>query len=357
MAPDRRRRCRVVGLLALGGGIAAAAGAWLAAPGADPTASEPVPVDEAGTPIPLAAGARFRVLTWNVQYAAGRRQHFFYDGGTAVRVSEGVVRATLGGLQAVIAAEAPDLVLLQEVDRDSRRTARIDQVPPLAAAAGAAAVATAPCHRARYVPVPLRDPLGRVDMHVALLSRFALAGAHRLPLPLLRESRARQAFNLKRALLWATLPVEGGPSLDVAVTHLSAFSFGDGTLPRQVAVLDAWMREREAAGRPFVLGGDLNLLPPGDDPGRLGADAAEYADDPNPAVALLAAHRCVFPTEDLLRPGHRTYLPYGADRPDRVLDYLFVGPGVEVEDARVLQEHRDLSDHVPIRADLRLAAP
>ena len=117
------------------------------------------------------------------------------------------------------------------------------------------------------------------------------------------------------------------------------------------------MREREAAGRPFVLAGDLNLLPPGADPARLGADAGEYADDPNPVQALLSAHRSVFPAADLLRPDHRTYLPYGAAQPDRVLDYVFVGPGVEVEDARVLQEHRDLSDHVPLRADLRLPGP
>jgi endonuclease/exonuclease/phosphatase family metal-dependent hydrolase len=354
--PDRHPLRWVVGLLALGGGIAAA-GAWLKRPGPDPVGSEPVPVDRSGTPVPLAAGARLRVLSWNVQYAAGRRQHFFYDGGTAVHVPEGDVRATLEGLQAVIRAEAPDLVLLQEVDRDSARTGRIDQLPPLASAADAASVASATYHRSRFVPTPLGDPLGRVDLHLALLTRFRIAQAHRLALPLLKESRIRQAFDLKRAVLWASLPTEGGPALDVAVTHLSAFSLGDGTLPRQVAVLDAWMREREAARTPFVLAGDLNLLPPGDDPRRLGADAGEYADDPNPLVDLLAAHRSVFPAADLLRPDRRTFLPYGADRPDRVLDYLFVGPGVEVEDARVLQEYRDLSDHVPLSADLRLPGP
>ncbi|MBN1335689.1 MAG: endonuclease/exonuclease/phosphatase family protein [Deltaproteobacteria bacterium] len=354
MRPDRRPLRRAVGLLALGGSIAAVA-VGLSRPGPDPKGSTPVPVEEVAPSRLLLAGERIRILSWNVQYAAGRRLHFFYDGGTAVHVPEGDVRATLEGLEAVIAAEAPDLVLLQEVDRDSRRTGRIDQVPPLATAARAACLATASYHRARFVPIPVRHPLGRVDMHLALLSRFPMTGAERVALPLLRESRLRRAFNLKRALLWATLPVEGGPDLDVAVTHLSAFSLGDGTLARQVVVLDAWMREREAARRPFVLAGDLNLLPPGDDPGRLGADAVEYADDPNPVEALLAAHRCVLPDPaEPLRPDQRTYLPFGATLPDRVLDYVFVGPGIEVEDARVLQEHRDLSDHVPLCVDLEL---
>jgi endonuclease/exonuclease/phosphatase family metal-dependent hydrolase len=191
-------------------------------------------------------------------------------------------------------------------------------------------------------------------MDLAVLSRFALAPGLRTALSPLREPWLRQQFNLRRALVTTEVPVEGGPPLAVGVTHLSAFSRGDGTLPRQVETLAAWMRARRAAGQSFVLGGDLNLLPPGDDPARLGADAAEYADQPNPADALLAAFRSVVPAERLLLPESRTYIPPGAMVPDRVLDYVFVSDDIEVIAAGPLPVDPMVSDHLPLRAELRL---
>lgn len=314
-----------------------------------PAPVEDVPVIATGVPrSPLRRGEPFTVLSWNVQYAAGREQHFFYDGGDAVRVDPAAVRSVLPGLAAGLAGA--DLALLQEVDRDSDRTGRIDELALLVP--GFQSWVSAPYHRSRFVPAPTRHPLGRMELHLALLSRFPLGDARRLALPLLREPRVRRAFNLKRALLEARVPLADGGALDVGVTHLSAFSRGDGTLPAQVGVLRAWMDERAAAGRPFVLAGDLNLLPPGDDPARL-PDAVEYADRPNPLDELLRRFRTVFPVGRLLDPDVRTYQPFGCP-PDRVLDYVFVSDDVEVLDARV--DATSLSDHRPIRAVLRLPA-
>lgn len=313
-----------------------------------PRPVEPVPVVSGDAPArPLRRGEPFTVLCWNVQYGAGRRRHFFYDGGDAVHADPGQVAETLAGLRDVVATA--DVALLQELDRDSDRTGRVDELMPLIP--GFTSWATTPYHRSRFVPHPPRHPLGRMDLHLALLSRAPLSDARRLALPLLREPRLRRAFNLKRAVLDARVAVEGDAGLDVAVTHLSAFSRGDGTLPAQVAVLAAWMDERRAAGRSFVLGGDLNLLPPGDDPARL-PDPEEYPDRPPPIEALIPRFRSVIAPARLLDPSVRTYQPF-ASAPDRVLDYLFVSDDVEVLEVGVLPS--DLSDHLPLRAVLRLA--
>ena len=157
------------------------------------------------------------------------------------------------------------------------------------------------------------------------------------------DSRIRRAFNLKRCVLHAEIPM-GDRKLAVAVTHLSAFSKGDGTMPLQVEVLRAWMEEREKAGQPFILAGDLNLLPPGDDPRRL-PDPDEYRDVPNPIGLLLPRFRSAAPLD------RHTYQPFGG-RPDRVLDYLFVSDDIDVIDAGPAPT--DLSDHLPLRATLRL---
>ena len=56
----------------------------------------------------------------------------------------------------------------------------------------------------------------------------------RYQLPLLQESRLRRLFNLRRACL--ATPLRGPSRVSLLNTHLSAFSFGDGTVDKQVAV-------------------------------------------------------------------------------------------------------------------------
>ncbi|MES2639157.1 MAG: endonuclease/exonuclease/phosphatase family protein [Myxococcota bacterium] len=323
-----------------------------------PVEREVVPVVTRGAAVPLDPALPFTVVSWNIQYAGTRRQKFFYDGGVAVHVPEADREIGLAAIAAELRAANADLVLLQEVDRDSDRTGRVDELAAVIDRAPYANFASAPCHRSRYVPAPSHAPLGRVDMHVALLARSALRSAARVQLPLLREPRWRQAFNLKRCLLTAQLPVAGWERpLHVAVTHLAAFSRGDGTLARQVAVLAEWMEAREQAGDPFVLGGDLNLLPPGDDPRRLGCDAIEYGDHPNPIERLIPRFRSVIEPARLLEPGNATYLPWGAVVSDRMLDYVFVSDGIEVIKAGPLTRPDPVSDHHPLRATLRLVRP
>ena len=167
---------------------------------------------------------------------------------------------------------------------------------------------------------------------------------------LMDEARVVQALNLKRALLTAEVPVAGlDQPLAVAVTHLSAFSFGDGTLEAQVAALADWMESRPP-GQPWVLAGDFNLLPPGDNRDRLAVERDLYADETNPIESLIPRFTTAFP--DPLDPAARTYLPFGADSPDRKIDYVFVGGPVRVQSAEVLVRHSDISDHLPIVLDV-----
>jgi endonuclease/exonuclease/phosphatase family metal-dependent hydrolase len=174
-------------------------------------------------------------------------------------------------------------------------------------------------------------------------------------LALLDEPRLFQALNLKRALLTAEIPVEGlEKPLAVAVTHLSAFSFGDGTHPKQVEALAAWMASHPP-DQPWILAGDMNLLPPGDDRNRLTTERELYADEPNPINQLIPRFTEVF--SDQLSPANRTYLPFGAAEPDRKIDYIFYGGPLEIRSAQVLREHSAISDHLPIRLEMVIPLP
>jgi len=311
----------------------------------EPAPRERVPVVRCGPARVARAGDWVRVLTWNLQYGGTRRHHFFYDGGDAVRVPLADVRDAVGAIGAVLRAADADLVFLQEVDRGSGRTGFVDQLAALQGGLGYPLQVSTPVHLTRFLPHPVARPLGQVVMHQCILSRVELGPAERIALPPLGESAVRRSFNLKRALLTSRV---GG--LRVGGTHLSAFSRGDGTLGRQVDALCAWAGE----GGPWLLAGDFNLLPAGDDPARLGRDAREYADGPGPMAALLATGRSVVPAERRLEPAFRTYLPPGADAPDRALDHLFVHPEVETRAPQVWPVAPWVSDHLPLVAEVRL---
>lgn len=338
-------------LVAVLGGVAG----YFIATEHQPAPIEPVEVACEGRAEGLVVGEPFTVLSWNLQYGASRRHRFFYDGGEAVHVPPEDVAWTVAAIQRVLREVEPDLALLQEVDRDSTRTGRKDQLPAFVEAVSATCTAATPYHLSPFVPTPPHQFLGRVDMELANLAKGPMLHASRIALPLLAEARYRRVFNLKRALLVSEVPIQGWDHpLAIANTHLSAFSFGDGTMAQQVEVLRQWISDRPP-GQPWILAGDFNLLPPGFDKEQLQVERDLYADQDNPISALL-------PTQlealgDQLDPANRTYLPFGATVPDRKIDYIFYGGPLRVEASDVLSQHNDISDHLPIVIRMVVPAP
>lgn len=304
----------------------------------------------------LPAGRGVSLLVWNVQFCAGRDLLFFYDDGDAVHVDPKRVRETIDEIAGVLRAFDADIVMLQEVDRGSDRTGRIDQHRELLARHPYPYHVSTPYYRNTYVPYPPHQHLGRVDMHLSIFSRFALREAVRRPLPDLREGLLRRQFNLKRASLEVGLPLTDGRRLSLLNTHLTAFSRGDGTLPAQIASVSQRMREIAEAGQPGIVGGDFNALPPGDNPARLGAAADLYRDEGCPIAALFEQLQSAIPAEahEDEPERWRTWLPHGAEVAERALDHVFSTQDVEYLDVSVASGVHHASDHLPLRVELQI---
>lgn len=301
------------------------------------------------------AGEPLKVLVWNVQYGASTKHHFFYDGGPTVSAPAEDVVWTLDAIAEVVREADADVVLLQEVDRGSDRTGRIDQHAELLRRLDLPCHASTPYFRSLYVPVPSQEHLGRVEMHLTVMSRVRLGRARRHQLALLDEPWWRQAFNLRRAVLEVEVPIDGGPSLVLLDTHLSAFSRGDGTLPKQVGQVQALAEQAVAAGHGVVLAGDFNSLPPVDDPGRLPERArALYADQDNPIAPLYEALKPAVSLDEIERSpeAYYTYAPFGLGRTDRMIDHIFGGGPVVLRSVSVRQDRLDISDHQPISVEV-----
>jgi endonuclease/exonuclease/phosphatase family metal-dependent hydrolase len=353
-------------LVLLSAGLAAAA--WVMT--YHPDAREPAPITCAGDAPLLAPGQTVKVLSWNVQYMAGKGHVFFYDvmGGEGPddRPTRESIEATLPGVARVIREENPDIVLLQEIEQGSSRTDYEDQIARLLAELPA----DYRCHtsayywKADFVPHP--RVMGAVGMKLAILSKYRLSRAVRHQLPEPPSDPITRLFSFKRAILEAGLPIAGagagaGRELVVLDTHLDAFAQGSDTMQRQVAMVSELLDRLSASGQPWLIGGDFNLLPPG---------AAAYErlkEHEKPAYLAETELRPLFERYQVV-PGPAeidgpdaalwfTHFPNDprVGAPDRTIDYIFFSDDLTPGRRQVRQhDTAALSDHFPIVVELTL---
>jgi len=376
--PSQRWRRRLIGVLAVSLALLAALAVAVWVSTYHPAGAEAVPVvcqDGAGEPGAAPPRARvgqpLKVMTWNVQFMAGKGYVFFYDvldgSGPDERPSPQAIAHTLDEVARVVRDEDPDVLLLQEVDDGAARTDGLDELAEL--------LRRLPgrrgCHaaawywKAAFVPHP--RILGRVGMKLVTLSRYEIARATRYQLPEMPADPLTRQFQLKRAVLETVLPMAGpdgrgeAGELVILNTHLDAFAQGSDTMERQVTQVLALLAEQDRAGRPWVLGGDFNLLATRGAYERLGAKQRAYFNPSTELAPLTARYRTVPSPAEIDGPeGVRwtTHFPNdpAVDHPDRTLDYLVLSPGIELGEHRV--RRRDtlaISDHLPVVATITAA--
>lgn len=230
--------------------------------------------------------APLRVLSYNIHHGEGT------DG-----------KVDLPRLAAVIKAARPDLVALQEVDRNTRRTGQVDQTAELARLTG--------LHGAFGKQIDFEGG----EYGQAVLSRFPIDAltVHWLPGTPDRERRIAAEARLK----------VDGKDLSFVTTHLHHLNAEFRA--QQVAALSDLFR---SSARPVILAGDFNATPEA------------------PPLTLLARDWTLATTA-------RSLLTYPAGQPAKMLDYIAYQPSARfrVLEATVL-DAAVASDHRPVLAVL-----
>jgi len=319
-------------------------------------------VKDAAPPV-LMPGQALKVMTWNIQYLAGKRYVFWYDmadgSGPDERPTPDDLAYNLDEVARVIRDEQPDIVLLQEVNDGAKNTDYTNQLALLQERV----TDIYPCSTEAFYWksdfVPDRHIYGSVGMKMATLSRFQMDKAERLQLPSSGGNLIGRQFEPRRALLVSYLPLRDGEHLAVVNTHLGDFKPGDDTLQRQVAATTQLLDTFEQAGTLWISGGDFNLLPQGQYQ-RLPAEQREqYAAD-SELHALWDKYPMIPSNDDANGEDRRKwYTRFPNDPrlsgPDRTLDYLFYSPRLKRVDAQVRQADTLLiSDHLPVIGRLLL---
>ena len=308
-------------------------------------------------------GRTLKVMSYNVQFMAGKGYVFFFDlpddAGPDERPTPTDVSHTIDEVARVIRAEDPDIILLQEVDDGARRTDYEDQLSRL--------LAKLPpdycCHsstfywKARFVPH--RRIMGAVGMKLSTISKYRITSAVRHSLPPVPRNPLVRQFHPKRAILETRLPVEGAKDLVVLNLHLEAFPQNSDVMGKQVARLEALLRDLDRSGHPWVMGGDFNLLPPGQYARLPAGQRVAYRE--NTEMDVLYGVYQVCPTLENLGGSDRsqwfTHFPNdpGISAPDRTIDYLILPRETQVREAHVRQQDTlEISDHLPLVMTFRV---
>jgi endonuclease/exonuclease/phosphatase family metal-dependent hydrolase len=295
-------------------------------------------------------GETLTVISWNIGYASlDAEQDFFMDGGKRVRPeTDGSVRANLAGICDYIAAAGADVVLLQEVDRRSRRSYYVDETNVLAESFGGTA-AYAPNFRCIFVPFPVPRFIGPVDSGLLTMSRLVTGQAERIGLTVPFKWPVRIA-NLKRCLLVERIPVEGTEADLVLVNlHLEAYDTGGGR-EIQTRELREFLYREYRQGNYVIAGGDFNQNFPDIDEKLFALKDTKYFMPGLLSEADLEPFwRFAFdprvPSSRLLNE------PYSGDYAATqlyVIDGFLVSPNVEVITVKTDDAQFRYSDHNPV---------
>ncbi len=312
-----------------------------------------------------------KIMTWNIKFG-GARIDFFFDGwGDEVLMDENVVIDNMHQITDYIQFVNPDIVLLQEVDIDSKRSAYVDQVQFILDNTDINYGAYASQWKADFVP---SDGIGRMNSGNAILSKWQITSAERIALPLIGEQDTlTQYFYLRRNILKTIIEIEN-MELPVLNTHTAAYS-KDGTKKEQIDIFKAELDAIDTESIRFVAGGDLNAIPPGslnylgdlfpDRPDDL-LDNFEVEDyDVTELQELYDDYSPALPLEDYLTeeeagvyvsPFYTHSIKIIPDSIDwnRKLDFLFTNhiTGWIANSDSTHQDTREFSDHCPVTVEM-----
>lgn len=339
---------------------------WLLADqlGWQPEPREALPVACRGPAAPLVPGQTLKVMSWNIQYLAGKGYVFWYDEGQGddTRPTEQDLAFNLDEVARVIRADNPDIVLLQELDTDAKASAYQDQLALLRERL----VDLYPCAVQAYDWkadfVPDWHVFGSAGRGLATLSRYPIKQAERLALPSAPGNALSRLLQPQQAVLASYLPLRDGGHLAVLNTHLAPYTAGSDVQRQQVQYVSEHLDTLESQGTPWLIGGDFNLLPLGQYRRLNPAQRQHYAADSD--LHLLWDKYPMIPSNAEAGGAERsawlTHYPNDprVEGPDRTLDYLFHSPKLQRLGARVLQQDTlQISDHLPLSVRLLLPTP
>ena len=154
-----------------------------------------------------------------------------------------------------------DFILLQEIDKNSKRSYQIDQYQRLSEKLSDHDPFFAKNYDVFFVPVPPAKPMGKVVSGIATYSKYTPVSSIRYSLPG-DFGFPTQLFYLDRCFMTNRFKVENGAELLIINTHNEAFDEGGNIRKAQMESLKEFVLNEYNSGNYVIVGGDWNQYPP-----------------------------------------------------------------------------------------------
>lgn len=300
----------------------------------------------------------YKVLNWNIGFAGMDKDvDFFMDGGTRVLpIDKEHVENNLKAIHNIIKKENPDIMFLQEVDENSKRTYGINE-RELLNDNFQGNNAFAYNFKVEYVPYPFPETIGKVASGIYTNSKYNMQENYRYQLPVPFKYPSRVA-NLKRAFLVTYSEIAGTDKKVVFVNaHLEAYDNDNAGKTAQTEVLLNFIKEEYAKGNYVIVGADFNQAlnditeceletipenlwhPQKFIKEQLSDNFKLYYDDGTPTARLL----------------NKEYIKGSKDTYTFVIDGFIVSDNIKVLDVETKDLNFQNSDHNPITLKFELS--
>lgn len=301
----------------------------------------------------ISDSAELKLLIWNIGYAGlDASMDFFYDGGDQMRPSEeGVINNMKGIVKILTPNLENDFILLQEVDRNSKRSYHLNQFEIIEGHFHQFGAFFGMNYQVFFVPIPLKNPMGKVESGLMTLSKHSPSGVSRHSFPG-NYSWPMKLFMLDRCFLVNRYPVNNGNELVIINTHNSAYD--DGTLRElQMSFLKEFLLTEYEKENYIIVGGDWNQTPYGFDPvlpsHQFDTVNLTYVDKDYPAADWNWAFDSTLPTN------RRVAVPYDRSTSlTTVIDYYLLSPNIKLDEVKTADVNFEFSDHQPVLLKARL---
>jgi endonuclease/exonuclease/phosphatase family metal-dependent hydrolase len=307
-----------------------------------------------------------RVMTWNIRFGAGRIPWFGDACGNRVILTADEVYGSMQSIVDKINEVKPDVLLLQEVDINSKRSGYINELQDIIDNTYFNYAVSGYQWKAQFIP---SDGLGRIEEANVILSRWKISDAQRIQLAIRTDQDELTRYFYERCcIVTGRIEVPRVNNLYALNIHASAFATDD-TKEKHFLRFKEVLDQINNKGAWFVAGGDMNTVPPGSDStdycmedmcpdesyhhsydNPFHKDGSNYTPEQHWLDSLYASYQCAVPPDvyKMNQPAYFTHTTRGTHFWDRTLDYLFTNYHWVENSVITHQEATKQSDHAPV---------
>ena len=293
------------------------------------------------------------LMIWNIGYCGlGAEMDFFNDGGKSVRASDSLTTKYLKAVSQFIGSmkDSIDVMMIQEVDRNSKRSYFNDQIPIIANQLPGFSWSFALNYDVKFVPVPFGipyTPYGKTYAGLVTYSKIKPSKASRVQFPGGFDWPTK-LYMLDRCALEMRYPLANGKELIVVNTHNTAYDETGEIKKIEMAFIKKRYEAEFTKGNKVIIGGDWNQVPPG-------FDAKHFSKSIDPGYTPQSIAKEMLPANFTIsfdstiatnRSNVKAYNPESTYT--TLIDYFVSSPGIEVLSVRGLDMQFRYSDHQPV---------